>query len=354
MSAPGLIPEGGWPTLSIVIPCRNEVRYIGRCLESVFSAAYPHDRLEVLLADGMSDDGTREVIARYAAADSRITLLDNPARITPTGLNAAIRAAKGEVVVRMDAHAEYPREYLPRLVAALEETQADNVGGILVTLPGEDSPRGRAIALGMSHRLGVGNSQFRVGTSSRRWVDHVAFGCWRRALFEQVGLFDEELIRGQDVEFNARVIRRGGRVLLLPDIVSRYHARRTFGQVARMFYQYGYFKPLVAMKAGRIMTVRQMVPPLFLLAFVSAAAASLWWPVAFLVWASIAGAYSLVVLGCALGAVPRHGARCALALLGVFPLLHVGYGLGYLRGLWDHWLCFWKPPRPSAAVALTR
>ncbi|MGH4002424.1 MAG: glycosyltransferase family 2 protein, partial [Pseudonocardiaceae bacterium] len=264
-----------WPLVSIIIPCRNEARFIGPCLESIQASSYPQERIEVLIADGMSDDGTRDVIARYAGGDGRISLLDNPGRIAPTALNTALRAARGDVIVRMDAHAAYPPDYIPRLVSALEETGADNVGGVIVTLPAEETATARAIAVGMSHRLGVGNSHFRVGTSTRKSVDHVAFGCWRRAVFDRHGLFDEELVRGQDVEFNARLISRGGTVLLLPEVTSSYHARRSLGQVARMFYQYGYYKPLVVRKAGRVMTLRQLVPPLFVLALAGAGALGL-------------------------------------------------------------------------------
>ena len=228
-----MVNANGRPRVSIVMPCRNEAAYIGPCLDSVLATDYPLDRMEVLVADGRSDDGTREIVERCAAQHPCVRLLDNPARITPAALNTAIRVATGDVIIRMDAHGVYPRDYVPRLVRALEETGADNVGGVVITLPADDTPSARAIALAFSHPLGVGNAYFRIGVAGPRWVDTVPFGCFRRELFDRVGMFDEEMVRNQDDEFNLRLIGHGGRILLLPDVVARYYARRSLGAVAR-------------------------------------------------------------------------------------------------------------------------
>jgi glycosyltransferase involved in cell wall biosynthesis len=342
-----------WPFVSVVIPCRNELRYVGPCLESIVASDYPQERLEVVIADGMSDDGTREIIARYAAAHPRITMIDNVKQITPCAMNLAIRAARGEVIIRMDAHAQYPGDYLRRLVAAQRETGAENVGTLVVTLPADDTPVAAAIATGLSHPLGVGNSHFRVGTSVKRWVNHVPFGCWRRELFDRIGYFDEEMERDQDVEFNARLLNHGGRILLLPDLASQYHARRTMRQLARMLYQYGYFKPLVARKAGRILTVRQLVPSLFVLAVAASLVLAPWWPMAGSALALMLGLYGMLIGAAALRAARSLGARGALALTAVFPTMHVNYGIGYLRGIWDHFLRL-RSGRAATQAALSR
>jgi hypothetical protein len=206
----------------------------------------------------------------------------------------------------------------------------------------------------VSHPLGVGNSYFRIGTAERRWVDTVPFGCYRRQVFDRVGLFDEELVRNQDDEFNFRLVARGGRVLLLPEVVSKYYARATFAQTSRMFYQYGYFKPLVARKVGRVMTFRQLVPALFVLSLGLGAALAVPFGWARVALALLAMAYASVVLICAARAVPKHGLRCATLLAAVFPLLHASYGVGFLRGLADHF----GPGRRAAgrptAVPLSR
>ncbi|HYF39438.1 MAG TPA: glycosyltransferase family 2 protein [Gemmatimonadales bacterium] len=335
------------PRVSIIIPCRNEAGYIAGCLDSILASDFPQDQIEILVADGRSTDGTGELLARYCSRHSSIRLIDNAGGTTPAGLNLAIRASSGPIVIRMDVHVVYPPDYISRLVQALEETGADNVGCVLETVPADDTPMARAIAIGMSHRFGVGNSHFRVGATERREVDTVPFGCFRREIFSRIGLFDEELIRNQDDEFNFRVITRGGRVLLLPDVSCRYFARRTLSQLARMYYQYGYFKPLVARKIGRIMTVRQLVPALLLLGLAISALGALWRLEAAVALALILAAYGSLVLATALVAVPRHGLRCATALAAVLPTLHFSYGAGFLLGIWDHLLAR-SAPRLSA------
>ena len=168
---------------------------------------------------------------------------------------------------------------------------------MIATLPADRTAVARAIAVALSHPFGVGNSYFRIGVSEPRWVDNVAFGCWRREIFSRVGVFDEEMVRNQDDEFNHRVIRRGGRILLVPGVVSQYFARRTLRQVARMYFQYGYFKPLVAKKVGRVMTVRQLIPALFLASLVLSGTASAWLPGARILFLAIAASYAVAVLG---------------------------------------------------------
>lgn len=326
------------PLVSIVIPCRNEAGYIEQCLDSILASDYPQDRLEILVSDGRSSDGTRQILIRYCAEHPTVILLDNPQGTTPAALNAGIRAASGEIVIRMDAHVLYPPDYIRRLVRGLQESGADNVGGVLHTVPAEETSVARAIAVGMSHRFGVGNSLFRVGVTEPREVDTVPFGCFRRELFSKVGLFDEELVRNQDDEFNFRLITRGGRVLLLPEVSCRYYARRSLAQLFRMYFQYGYFKPLVARKVGRVMTVRQLVPALLVAGVASLGIMGVWSPAARVLLALLVGLYGSLVIVAALTAIRGHGLLCSTALTLVFPTLHFGYGTGFLLGIWDHLL----------------
>lgn len=335
------------PMVTIIVPCRNEEEHIAPCLDSMLASEYPLDRMEILVLDGMSNDGTRTILGTYAGAHRSILVLDNPRGITPAALNLGIRAASGDIIIRMDAHVAYPPDYIPRLVTGLLESGADNVGGVLETVPADDTPLARAIALGISHRFGVGNSHFRVGARDRREVDTVAFGCFRREVFQRVGLFDEELIRNQDDEFNFRIITRGGKVVLLPDVSCRYFARRSLVHLSRMYYQYGYFKPLVARKVGRVMTVRQLVPALLVATLAGSAALGVVLPAATAMFILIALAYGLAVLGCAVAGGARYGLRCAGALTAVFPVLHFSYGLGFLLGIRDHLLAR-NAPRTSA------
>ena len=197
------------PEVSVIVPCRNEVKYIAACLDSVLANDYPKERLEVLVVDGMSEDGTRAVVERYARTCPFIRLVDNPRRVTPAALNLGIASARGSAIMIMGAHAAYPSGYISELVTWLRHSGADAVGGRCVTRPGRESVTGRAIAAAVSHPFGIGNSHFRTGAAEPRWVDTVPFGCYRRDVFERVGVFDEELVRNQDDEFNHRILRQG-------------------------------------------------------------------------------------------------------------------------------------------------
>jgi glycosyltransferase involved in cell wall biosynthesis len=324
---------GAPPLVSIVIPCRNEREHIVPCLDSILASDFPLDDLEVLVVDGMSEDGTRAVIERYTERHSEIRLLYNAKRITPSALNIGISQARGEIIVRMDAHAQYPPNYITDLVGWLERTGADNVGGAWVTLPGDATPTARAIAAALSHPFGIGNARFRLGTVEPRKVDTVPFGCFRREVFQRVGMFDEDLVRNQDDEFNLRLIRAGGTVLLVPGIVSYYRARATLGRLARMFYQYGYFKPLVARKVGRVMTVRQLVPASLVACVALSGLLAPWVQAARVLFAVVVGSYLVAAVACSVSIGIRHGVRLMLALLLVFPTLHWSYGFGFLRGV---------------------
>lgn len=343
------------PLVSVVIPCRNERRYIGPCLDALLAMDYPHDRLEILVVDGMSDDGTREVLADYSARHPIVRVLDNPRRVTPNALNIGVVGSRGGIIMPIGAHNSSPPHYIRRLVQCLEESGADNVGGMLVTEPGGSGAVARAIAIAMAHPLGVGNSHFRIGTREPRWVDTVPFGCYRREVFERIGLFDEDLVRNQDDELNARLIRSGGRILLVPDVVSRYHARDSLGKLWRMYYQYGYFKPLAARKLGGIFTWRQLVPPLFVMAIVLLALLAVTVPASAPLLALLLVPYVAALLAVGASAIPRHGVRVALALCAAIPVLHFSYGLGFLKGALDFVILRRKGVRGApATIPLSR
>jgi glycosyltransferase involved in cell wall biosynthesis len=323
------------PMVSIVIPCRNERNHIGRCLDSILANDYPLDRLEILVAEGMSDDGTRQVVEQYAIRHPAVRIIPNPKRIVSAALNIGIAQATGEVIMRMDAHDEYPANYISALVGWLQRTGADNVGAARITRPASDRPAARAIAIALSHPFGIGNARFRLGTTELRRVDTVPFGCFRKALCRQIGLFDEELVRNQDEEFCFRLIRAGGTVLLVPGVVSYYYARHSLRQLARMYYQYGYFKPLVARKIGRIMTLRQLIPPLFVSGVITTGLLASSITAARLVLVLLLSAYLAANVACSTVVLLRRGVDVGLAVAAAFVVLHVSYGLGFLRGVLD-------------------
>lgn len=326
------------PKVSIVIPCRNEAKRIQGCLESVDANDFPKDRLEVLVMDGMSDDGTQAIVESFAADHPYVRLIENPRRIAPAALNIGIAASEGQVIIRLDAHNEYPPDYISLLVYWLDKSGADNVGGRWITRPSADTAIARAIALGVSHPFGVGNAHYRLKVSEPRWVDTVPFGCYRREVFDRIGTFDEELVRNQDLEFNLRLRRAGGKILLVPQVASYYHARDSLQKLWRMYYQYGYFNPLVSRKLGGRMTFRQAIPPLFVLALLVSGALALWFSWMLVVFAAILTAYAVPVAVCSIRAMPKHGVRCGLALALVFATLHVSNGLGSLKGILDFFI----------------
>ncbi len=323
------------PFVSIVIPCRNEHGWIDRCLESLLRTTYERDRLEIIVVDGMSDDGTRDVVRRCMADHEQVRLLDNPARITPTALNIGIASARGDIVVRVDAHNIYPDSYVTALVDWLMRSGADNVGGVWNTVPGGPGATAKAIALALAHPAGVGNARFRIGASEPMWVDTVPFGCYRRDVFERIGLFDEDLVRNQDDEFNIRLIRAGGRILLVPEIVSTYHARDSLTKLWRMYYQYGYFKPLVARKVGGVFTWRQLVPPALVASFAAALLGAMLVPAIAPVALALVAVYAFAVLSISIPIAARHGPRVALSFCAAIFALHFSYGLGFLKGAVD-------------------
>jgi glycosyltransferase involved in cell wall biosynthesis len=342
------------PRVSVIMPCRNEAGAIRPCLESILATDFPKDRLEVLVVDGMSDDGTRAVVEETARRCPVVRLVDNPRKITPAALNAGIAAAKGEIIMRVDAHYQYPVDYISRLVRHLQESGADNVGGIVKMGPANDTVIATAIAVAVCHPFGIGNAHYRLGVTKPRWVDTVPFGCYRKEVFDRIGLYDEQLVRNQDIELNRRLVRHGGKILLVPDVVLHGHARDSFRKLCRMYYQYGYFNPLVIWKSRIQATARQIVTPLFVSSVLVTAALAPWLMPARWLLAAIAAAYSAPLLCFSAAAAVRHGWRCGLALLAIFPALHFSHGLGFLRGAFDCLVRRRKRGMLSDATPLTR
>ena len=324
-----------FPFVSIIIPCRNEEGFIGKCLSSVTIQDYPQDKIEVLIVDGMSEDGTREIIGRYIKKNTGIRMLDNPDKVVPNALNIGIKNAQGEVIIRIDAHSIYEKDYISKCVKYLSEYNADNVGGIWITLPASDGIMARSIALSLSHSFGVGNAYFRIGSTKPRYVDTVPFGCYKKEVFKRIGLFDEDLIRNQDDEFNLRLIKNGGKILLVPEIVSYYYARDSLSKLSKMYFQYGYFKPLVALKIGAVLTWRQLIPVFFVGSLIIFFSLSLIFKPFLWLLVLVLSFYIVANLYFSLQIAFRKGLKYLPVLPIVFSTLHFSYGVGYLKGIWD-------------------
>lgn len=319
------------PRVSVVVPCRNEVRHIEPFLEGLAEQLPVVGGFEVIIADGMSDDGTRDVLAKRCMADSKVRYVDNAGRIVATGLNMAIRAARGEIILRMDVHTLYASDYIRECVRVLDESGADNVGGPWCA-EGEGYVGG-AIAVAF-------NSPFSSGAAPSHsagyegLVDSVYLGCWRRDYLIASGMFDESLVRNQDDELNLRILRQGGKVWQSPRIRSRYRPRSSVSALFRQYMQYGYWKVQVIRKHKMPASFRHVVPAAFLVLIVAFAIAATFSGVAGRVLVVMLAAYGFVSL---LSSV----VACALSkrwkFLPVMPVIfaayHFGYGIGFMAGL---------------------
>ncbi|WP_299028602.1 glycosyltransferase family 2 protein [uncultured Thermanaerothrix sp.] len=322
-------------SVSVIVPCYNEEAHIRFLLEALVQQTYPLDHLEVIIADGMSTDHTREVIAQFAQAhpELRIRLVDNPKRIIPAALNAGLAVARGDFIVRLDAHSIPAPDYIARCVSDLQADLGDNVGGIWIIRPARPDWIARSIAIAAAHPLGVGDARYRHGRTPGL-VDTVPFGAFRRELFEQVGGFDETLLTNEDYEFNARLRGQGKRVYLDPQIRSEYIARPTLGALARQYWRYGYWKFQMLRRYPKTLRWRQALPPMFVLGILGLVALVPFWSRAVYI---LGGILAMYIGALSLGALSiAWRARDAHYLIGV-PLaiatMHFAWGMGFLWSL---------------------
>ena len=323
--------------VSVLMPVRNEGDFIRRSLGAVLTQDYPSDRLEVIVADGSSTDGTVSAVTEMARQYPRVTLLDNPHKIVATGLNRALAVARGDVIVRVDGHTIVNSDYVRECVRALEESHADNVGGAMTAV--SEQPFGRAVAAATSSRFGVGGARFHY-SEREEWVDTVYLGAWNRDVFTRVGNFDEEMVRNQDDEFNYRLRAAGGRILLDPRIQSRYFNRASARSLWKQYFQYGYWKVRVLQKHPRQMQPRQFVPAFFVLALALLLLAT---PVVsfsrFILFGTVL-AYVIGNVATSVVAASKVGWRILPFLPIAFSIIHFAYGCGSLIGFvrfWNYW-----------------
>jgi succinoglycan biosynthesis protein ExoA len=318
--------------VSIVIPCRDERDHIESCLRSILAQVPPSGGFEVIVADGMSGDGTRGILKRLTEEDPRLRVIDNPGRIVSTGLNEAIRVARGRIIIRMDVHTEYASDYICQCLAVLQETGADNVGGPWVAKA--EGLVGRAIAVAFQSPFSVGDAHGHNATYEGT-LDTVYLGCWPRDIFDKIGPFDEELVRNQDDEFNLRLLRAGGKIWQSPRIRSWYRPRESLRSLFRQYMQYGYWKVRVIQKHRIPTSVRHLIPASFVLLLSVLPLVSLVWPPVVRGWLVLLGMYSVCSISASLLIAVRKEWKLLPILPLVFACYHLAYGYGFLRGLWD-------------------
>jgi succinoglycan biosynthesis protein ExoA len=311
--------------VTVVIPCLDEEDHIEDCIRAVQGQVWPADRIEILVADGMSLDATREILGRLASADSRILLIDNPARVPSAGLNECIRRAKGDVIIRMDVHADYAPDFVEKCVATLERTGADNVGG--VARPKAKTFFQRCVAAALSSPLGIGDSKYRQA-DAEGFVESVWPGAFDRRVFERVGMFDPKAVTNEDAELNQRILDSGGRVYMSREIVSHYYPRESLQALAKQYFKYGKGRARTLLKHKKLSSVRPALPFLGLVgeAFVLVVAP---WQLG---GVSIAG-YALATGAEAVRVGRSEGLAAIPVVWAIFPVLHASHGAGFALGL---------------------
>ncbi len=315
--------------VTIAMPSFNEEHYIEACIASVKAQDYPAELIEILIADGRSTDRTREILARLAAEDPRIRMIDNPARLQAAGLGLLVKEATGDVIVRMDVHAEYAPDYVRRCVEVLERTGADNVGG--AQRARAKTAFQRALCAALQSPLGVGGAKYR-SAEAEGFVDTVFLGAFRRRVFETVGLWDPGAITNEDAELNQRILDSGGQIYLSKDIVVHYFPRDSLRTLAKQYFRYGRGRARTLLKLGRFPTLRPLLP--FFL--VSGATGLLLlpplWPLAPAAFAT----YALATGAEAVRVGRELGARAIPTIWAIFPVLHASHGAGFAAGLWQY------------------
>lgn len=321
--------------VSIIVPCFNERNTIQLLLKACFDQTFPKENLEVIVADGMSEDGTRERIAEFQDAhpELRIRLIDNPLRSIPSGLNRAIEAANGEFLVRLDAHSIPFPDYVELCVNALREGLGDSVGGIWVIRPQNEGWQARAIAAAASHPFAVGDALYRFTTVAQE-VDTLPFGAFHKSLIDKIGYFDESLLTNEDYEFNVRLRKSGGRIWLDPAIRSIYFARSDLSSLARQYWRYGFWKVRMLRRHPETIRLRQALPPLFVLSLLALLLLAIWFPLAgwIFVLESLIYAAILLLTGI-ISAWKLHDLFLIFALPLVIATMHLTWGSAFLWSL---------------------
>lgn len=326
------MPNSFRPFVSIIMPIKNEEKYIVGSLGSVMAQEYPSDLLEILVCDGISSDRTREIISNLASSSKfPITILDNPTGIVPKALNVGLNHAKGDIIIRIDGHCEIQKDYVQICVDHLQEQGVECVGGTIDTVG--ETFISKAIALAMSSSTGVGNVAFRVNRDGTELTDSVPFPAYPLRIFEEIGTFDEEMLCNEDDEFNYRLLKNGGRILLVSKLRTRYFSRGSLKSLWKQYFRYGLWKVRVMQKHPGQMRLRQFIPSLFVLAILALVILTFLIYSGWMILAVFLAIYFLAILFSAAKSIHMNELKYLPILLLVFPVLHLSYGSGFISGL---------------------
>lgn len=314
---------------SLIVPIYNEERFIAECVHSLQQQDLPARELEILLVDGCSTDGTMEILQQLAAENpQQIRVLTNPKRIQSAAMNLGAAHARGTYLVRIDAHAEYPANYVSTCIRLLEEMGADNAGCSTVTKA--RTWQGSVIAMLLTSSFGVGGSAFRVGAEDG-FVDTVPFGTFRKDYFLRIGGFDERLARSEDNEINYRIRKLGGRIYMTNRVQTTYYCRETVGALGKMAYGNGKWTILAGKLCPGSMSLKYFIPLVFTLSLLIMPVLSLlWWGFAALFALELLLYFALALLS---SLQKTRNLKELLFLLALFPIFHVCYGVGSIGGI---------------------
>lgn len=332
--------------VSIIIPCRNEEKYITKCLNSIIETDYPKESIQVFVCDGKSTDNSLERIRDFEKKYNYIHLVENKYKTTPHGLNIGIEKSSAMVIIILGAHSELFPDYISNCVSALKnDNNIGCVGGIIENI--YENKNSEAIGLALSSSFGVGNVYFRTGTKEG-YVDTVAFGAYKNEVFQKIGLFDEQLIRNQDDDFNYRLIKSGLKILLKKNIKSKYYVRASFKKLFHQYYQYGLWKVFVNKKHKTITTLRQLIPSLFVLIIISGTIFSFFSKIVFYILLFILSVY--IVIGVKSSFQKSKVFFTAIKIFYSFLILHFSYGIAYLIGIFRFLILNQKPGKSDSKL----
>jgi glycosyltransferase involved in cell wall biosynthesis len=322
------------PKVSVIIPCYNEEATIGDTLSAIYGQTFPRAEMEVVISDSMSTDRTRAVIAEFQHTHPELSVrvVENAARVIPAALNRAIEAARGEIIIRMDAHSKPYPDYVENCVRALDEGRGANVGGVWEIQPGASGWMAAGIAAAAAHPLGAGDAAYRLKSEAGA-VDTVPFGAYRKSLVDEIGAFDESLLSNEDYEFNVRVRRAGKIVWLDPRIRSVYYARSDFGALVKQYWRYGFWKARMLRRYPETLRWRQFLPPVFVASVILLLALSFWLPARILLAVELSAYLSILLAAGIQQSVQRGRAGIVFGFPMAVALIHFSWGMGLLFSL---------------------
>jgi len=325
--------------ISIILPIYNEANFINNTIDSILQQNHINQEIQILIADGNSSDGTREILKNLQINNPNIILIDNPEQIVSTGFNRALSRAKGDIVIRVDGHCEIAPDYIHNCLECLEKINADCVGGATVHVA--SGLVGKSIKMAQSSFFGVGGVSFRKKVEKGEYVDTLAFGAYKREVFDQLGGYDEELVRNQDDEFNFRMIQNDRKIWLDPSIKSTYTQRNSFMGLFKQYIQYGFYKVRVVQKRRGIASWRHVVPGLFVLGLLTSLSIFITYGNNIPILSLCLPYLSFSIFATIFELIKMPSNLISVMMLPVtFFILHISYGLGFLLGLiyfWDKW-----------------